>query len=92
MSDAPFEKPGQGLLAFIYNALYDDATNSRIKESETELDQVIEEFGLAGTPSEELIKELVNSSQPDQDLVARLADNLNAEMNANYSTLRQHIW
>ena len=92
MSDAPFEKPGQGLLAFIYNALYDETINSRIKGSETELEQVIAEFGLTGTPSENLIKELVNSGQPNQELVATLADNLNAEMNANYSTLRQHIW
>jgi len=92
MSDASFEKPGQGLLAFIYNALYDDTINSRIKASDEELEQVIAEFGLTGTETEQLIRELVHSTQPDQDLIALLADNLNQEMNADYSTLRQHIW
>lgn len=84
--------PGSGVLAFMYNALYNDEINRRIKESDAELSKVIAEFGLAGTEAERSIRAIVSSKEGSEDLVKQLAEALSDEMNQNPVTLRQHIW
>lgn len=91
MADTDWTKPGTGLLAFAYNALYDDETNQHIKGDGGTLDGEMERFNLS-PEAREKIRAALNPGHVDANLTQALLQMLHDELWSEQQAIYDRIW